>query len=275
MGRKTAVIFSFLLISLILLMSHPKQVAATSTTISKAYQANGVITDGSLVTLDPKAGSVIDEANTVNGSRLLGVAVANNSSLLAVDASDSTVQVAISGTANALVSNINGNIKVGNQVSVSPFNGIGVKSVNGAKVIGLAETSFTDSTNGATKLMVKDKQGKTEDIWVGFVKVEISIGNGSDAAASGGANVNSLQKLIKGFTGKTIPTLRIVTSLGIAMVALLSLVTLIYASIFGSIISIGRNPLAKHAIAHALTVIIGLIGLIVGVAVGAMYLLLH
>jgi hypothetical protein len=275
MGRKIPALGAFLFISLSVLIFIPLQAGAVATTISKAYNSSGPITDGSLVSLDQKVGNAINEANSSNGNRLLGVAVANNNSLLAINSSNSTVQVAISGTVNALVSSVNGNIRVGNQVSVSPFNGIGIDAVDGSKIIGLAETPFTSSTNGAIKLAVKDKQGKIKNIWVGFAKIEISIGSGSYASASGGTQVNSLQKLFKGFTGKTVPTVRIVTSLGIAFVALLSLVTLIYSSIYGSIISIGRNPLAKHAVSRALIVIIGLIGFIGVVAGGAMYLLLH
>jgi hypothetical protein len=275
MGRKTLALISFSIINLSALILVSASAGAVSPTISRAYKAGEPIMDDSLVSLSQKNGDVIDETNNTNSSRLLGIAIANNNSLLAIDSSNSTVQVAISGTVNALVSSVNGSIEVGDQVSVSPFNGIGIKALPGSKIIGLAETTFTSSSRGVTKLMVKDKQGKYQTISVGFVKIEISIGNGSYASGSGGAQINSLQKLIKGFTGKTVPTSRIVTSLGIAFVSILSLVTLIYSSIYGSIVSIGRNPLAKHVVIRALIIIIGLVGVVAVVAGGAIYLLLH
>jgi hypothetical protein len=275
MGKKSLAFITFSLMNIIGLMLISSSAGAAPTTISRAYKANGLITDGSLVSLNQNNGDFIDEANNTNSNRLLGVTIANNNSLLAINSSNTTVQVAISGTVNALVTSVNGNIKVGDQVSISPFNGVGIKALPGSKIIGLAETSFASSSEGATKLMVKDKQGKYQSIAVGFVKVAISIGNGSYASASGGSQINSLQKLIKGFTGKTVPTSRVVMSLVIAFVSIVSLVTLIYSSIYGSIISIGRNPLAKHAVFGALIIIIGLICVVAIVAGGSIYLLLH
>jgi hypothetical protein len=275
MGKKKLAFISFLVMNLTTLMLLSASALAASPTVSRAYKAGEPITDDSLVSLSQKNGDVIDEANSINSDRLLGISIANNNSLLAINSSNSTVQVAISGTVNALVSSINGNIEVGDQVSISPFSGVGIKALPGFKIIGLAETTFTSSSQDVTKLMVKDKQGKYQTISVGFVKIDISIGNSSYASGGGGAQINALQKLIKGFTGKTIPTARIVTSLGIAFVSILSLVTLIYSSIYGSIISIGRNPLAKHVVIRALVIIFGLIAVIAAVAGGSIYLLLH
>jgi hypothetical protein len=67
-----------------------------------------------------------------------------------------------------------------------------------------------------------------------------------------------LQRAIQAVTGRTIPTSRIVISIAVALIALLTLITLIYASIYGSIMSIGRNPLAKYAVFRTLGSVIGL-----------------
>ncbi len=42
---------------------------------------------------------------------------------------------------------------------------------------------------------------------------------------------------------------------------MLALITLIYASIYGSIVSIGRNPLAKYAVFRTLGSVLGLAAL--------------
>src|SRR5271154_5954427 len=70
---------------------------ASSANISHAYHATGHITDGSIVSLDPQRSDYVQLASTDNGSHLVGVAVASNDSLLAVDASSTTVQIATSG----------------------------------------------------------------------------------------------------------------------------------------------------------------------------------
>jgi hypothetical protein len=74
-------------------------------------------------------------------------------------------------------------------------------------------------------------------------------------------------------TGHKISVLRLVISVIIAVVALTLLVSLTYAAIFGSIISIGRNPLAKNAIFHSLWSVIAMVAFI-GVTAGLLIFLL-
>ena len=202
------------------------------------------------MSLDPARSDYVEPANTSNGSRLVGITVADNDSLLAVDPGSGTVQVATSGNVNTLVSNLNGEIHVGDQVAVSPFNGLGMKAEPGSHIIGLAQTELTNSSEGLTTQQVTDKDGKTSTVRIGFVRLTISVG--TDTQTATGQKLNSLQKLGKSLTGHAVSTVRIVIALAVALVALTALITLIYASIYGSIISVGRNPLAKFAIFRTL-----------------------
>jgi len=223
--------------------------SASSANISHSYHATTSITNGSIVSLEPQSSGYIQPSNITNGARLLGVALADNDSLLAVDPTAGTVQVATSGTVNTLVSTLNGNINVGDQITVSPFNGIGMKATPGSHVIGLAQTTLNPQSAGATTQQVKNKAGKTSRITVSYIR--LSIATGIDTAAASTTS-NSLQRLVQSLTGSTVSTARIVLSLIIAFVALIALIVLIYASIYSSIISIGRNPLAKYAVTKTL-----------------------
>lgn len=231
-------------------------VGASSANLSHAYHADGVVKNGSIVSLDPARQDFVVPANLNNGGKLLGVVVASNDSLIAVDASPGTVQVATSGSATALVSTLNGDIHVGDQIGVSPFNGIGMKALPGSRIIGLAQTAFNAKSPDATSQTVTDKQGKKSTIRVGYAQVNIAIG--TNATVLSAENLNSLQKFAKAITGRTVSTNRVILSLAVAIVALFALVTLIYASIYGSIISIGRNPLAKYAVFRTLGSVMGL-----------------
>lgn len=242
---------------------------ASSANISHSYRSNSSLPNGSIVSLDADQSDYVVAANTTNGARLLGVVVASNDSLLAVDATNGKLQVATSGTASTLVSTLNGSIKVGDQISVSPFTGVGMKSSPGAYIIGLAQTDLADTSQRE----VTDKNGQTQQIEVGYVR--LTIGIGTDATAGSGEKLNSLQKFAKGLTGKTISTVRVVLSLVIAIVALLALITLIYASIYGSIISIGRNPLAKYAVFRTLGSVLGMAVLTAGIATITIFMLLR
>jgi hypothetical protein len=247
-------------------------VGAASANISHSYQATTPVPAGSLVSLSVVKTGYIELANTDNSSRLLGVAVQSNDSLLAVDASQGSVQVATDGTATALVSNVNGSINVGDLVAVSPFDGVGMKDVPGSRVIGLAQTAF-NGNNGVSET-VRDKSGKSSTIKIGYVQVSIGITTVSTDNANAQPK-NILQKYALSLTGHSVPTWRIAVSAIVTAVAFIALVTLIYASIYGSIVSVGRNPLAKYAIFRTLRSVLGMAIVTAGLASLTVYLLMR
>jgi hypothetical protein len=246
---------------------------ASSANISRSYKGSGSIVNGSIVSLDPQRSDYVQAANTNNGARLLGVAVASNDSLLAVDATAGNIQVATSGNASVLVSDVGGKINVGDQIGVSPFNGVGMKATAGSRVIGLAQTGFDKNTGQASLQSVTDKDGKSNQIAVGFARVTIAIGNNANDAQY--ENLNGLQRFARSVTGHTVSTTRVVISLVVVVVSLLALITLVYASIYSSIISIGRNPLAKYAVFRTLGSVLGMAALTTLVASVTVYLLLR
>lgn len=254
----------------ILLLLGLAPASASSANISHSYHATTSITNGSIVSLDPQRSDYIQLANTTNGSRLLGVALAGNDSLLAIDATTGTVQVATSGTVNTLASTLNGNINVGDQITVSPFSGIGMKATPGSYVIGLAQTDLNSNSAGATTKEVKDKSGTTSQIRVSYIRLSIASG----ISTATGANLNGLQRLAQSLTGHAESTPRIVLSLVIASVAFVALIVLIYASIYSSIISIGRNPLAKYTVFRTLGAVLGMAVLTATIASLTIFLLL-
>jgi hypothetical protein len=246
---------------------------ASSANISHSYHAGSNIANGSLVSLDPQRLDYVEPANTDNGTRLVGVAVASNDSLIAIDTTPGAVQVATNGQVITMVSTLGGDINVGDQVGVSPYNGVGIKALPGSRVIGLAQTTFNSHGPGAVTQQITDKNGKTSSVQVGFVRVSIAIG--TNASSLTAANLSGLQKFAKSLTGHIVPTERVAISLGVATVTILALITLIYASIYGSIISIGRNPLAKYAVFLTLGAVLGLASLVTVVSGLTIFFLLR
>ena len=265
---KGAACIQFIVLGLILLPS-----VASAATISKAYSSTGNISSGSIVSIDPSNTGGVIAANSLS-SHLLGVVVTQNDSLITVNPSNSSVQVATGGSTPVLVTNLDGNINKGDYVSVSPLDGAGMKASSGLPVIGVAETAFSAS-NSITAKQIKDKSGKTTTVNIGYVRLTINIGSGSVSATNKGADLNGLQKTVQNLTGRTVPTIRIIISLVIAIVAIVSLATLIYGSIYGSIISIGRNPLAKSAIINTLRFVLIMAAISAIVAIITIDLLLH
>jgi hypothetical protein len=246
--------------------------SASSANISHSYDADGTIVNGDLVGLEANKPDYVQLANTGNGTRLLGVAVNSGDSLLAVDASTAKIQVATSGSAGVLVTTLNGNINVGDEIGVSPFNGLGMKAVANSHIVGLAEASFNSQSSGATLRQVKDESNHTKQIWVGFTQVSLAVSSNSTPA--GGSRLSFLQKIAKSLTGHTISTFRILISIVILLLAVVVLVAIIHASIYGSLLSVGRNPLAKDSIIRALIYITTMAILLVSIAASAIFFLL-
>ncbi len=259
--------------ALILLCLSLSPASAVSANISHSYKGPATIQIGSLVSLDSSQTDYVLPANITNAGQVLGVVVSSNDSLLAVDAQNGLLQVATSGTVSALVSTVGGDIKVGDEISVSPFNGVGMKAAVGSHVIGLSQTNFNASTEGAQNQEVTDTKGKKKTIAVGYVRLSISIGSGATLGAD--AQLSGLQKFAKNLTGHSVSTPRIILSVIITLVASLALVVLIYASIYGSIVSIGRNPLAKFAVFRTLRSVLGMALLTAGIASLTIFFLLR
>jgi hypothetical protein len=247
---------------------------AASPNISHSYRSDGGLSNGSLVSLDPAHSGYVQLANTTNGPRLLGVVVANNESLLAVDASNTTTQVATAGTANVLASTLGGPIAAGDQISVSPFDGIGIKAIPDTYAIGLAETSLNSNSPNTITKDVTNKSNHTTKTIVGYVRVSIAVGLSTNPSSSSN-NLSSLQRLAQSLTGHTVSTWRVIVSIVITVVALITLITLIYSSIRSTILSIGRNPMAESAIMRTLVLVVGVAVLTAEVAIFIVYLLLR
>lgn len=224
---------------------------AVQATVSHAYSSNAAIPAGSLVSLSVGKKGFVQPANISNATSLVGVVVGNNDSVLAINpGSYNSVQVVTSGTADVLASTINGAIKPGDQIAASAFNGIGVRARSGDKIIGLAQTSLTDASTPVTHQTVTDKKGNKHQVSIGYARVSIAVGI---AASKNSAVSNFLGKLAQGIAGHPVSLARVYLSAAIGILAALAIITLVYASIFGGIIAIGRNPLAKTAIMRSVT----------------------
>lgn len=271
--RGLRVLSTGLVVALALLSLSPA--AASSANISRAYKSTTSITNGSLVSLNKDQSDYVELASTQNAALLLGVAVASEDSLLAVNASNTTVQVATSGTASVLVSDLAGPIKVGDQITVSPFEGVGMLQKSGGRVIGLAQTAFNGQGSDSTSQEVTDKAGNKKTIKVGLIRVTIGAGITSNSGQTSEADLNALQKLAKSLIGHQVATWRLIISIIIVTVTFAALITLTYAAIYGSIISVGRNPLGSSAIFRTLRSVLAMAFLTAAVAGLAIFFLLR
>lgn len=243
--------------------------------IAQGYKATENVVPGTLVNLDTSASNSVKAATADKVEDLVGIVVPADSSLISLTNGTGEVQVATSGLTNALVSTVNGDIKAGDKITVSPIAGIGMKAVVSTKIVGVAQGDFNDKTSGATSHDVKDKSGQTRKVSIGQVPVLVGIayyvaGSGDQSAPI----PKFVQELVNAVAGRSVSPLRIVTSAVLLVFTLVAISIILYGSIHSGIISIGRNPLSQSAVYRSiLHVILACVGVLL-VTLGAVYLII-
>lgn len=244
--------------------------------ISYGYKTNESIAYGALVSLDKSNPSMVKLSTKEDIETLLGVSVKSNESLLSLSNGTTDIEVAVEGTAMVLVSDINGDIKPGDPITVSPIAGVGMRSPNATKIVGTAQQNFNRDNSGTTKQKITDKDGKDKEVNIGkiplSVKVETYNGNAQSPA---NAMLQALQSAVSFIAGRQVPVARALVAVGIVLSSLLICSIIVYTSIRTSFISVGRNPLAQSFIRKNLYVILVTVVSILGIAFVSAYLVIR
>ena len=218
-----------------------------TSSLSKSFNSIGAINNGYIVSLDSLNSNTVQLATISNQSNIVGVVVDPNQSLLAVNPTQNTIQVATEGSTYVAVTNLNGSIKMGNQIAVSPLNGVGMLAYPGSKVVGVAQENFGANSKGR-EFTIRNKAGSKVRVKVGFIKILILIGSTNNSSSL----VGGVQNFTEALVGKSISSLKIIVSLIIASLGVVSIITIVYSAIDGTIVAIGRNPLARKNIFRVL-----------------------
>lgn len=241
--------------------------------ISQEFLADKSIALGSIVSLDKDSSENVSATNTSNANAIIGVVINGDSSPLTLSSDQANqVQVATSGVVPVLVSDINGPISLGDEITASPIDGVGMKATDNAKVVGIAQGDLASSSNH-TQQTYTDKQGQKHTILLGQVSVLVDVSyyfKQPDKSVIPPA----IQNIANALAGKTVNPLPILVSMAIFLITLIVVVTLIYTMIHGSIISVGRNPMSQAAIYRNLIQLSALVVVILAVAVIAISIIL-
>lgn len=252
-------------------------VAAAGQAVSQGYGVTGVVQKGMIVQIDPKNANKVAPLSNKSDKAMLGVVVAANDTVVSLGGDSSAYQVFVASTGkyDALVSTQNGSIKAGDIISVSALDGIGMKAnADQNVVLGKALTGFDGSTNVSGTATLKTSSG-TKQVSIGFIQIDISISRNPLAVSASGPPVPAfLRKSGDSIAGKPVSTVRLYVSMGVLIVTLLMAASLLYGGVRSSLVSIGRNPLAKKSILRGLiqVVVLGLTVFVIGLV--AIYLLL-
>ena len=238
------------------------------TPVSQSYLTDKTIPLGSLVALDGDSADKIIPADTNSVKNLIGVTINDSSPLVLTSGNSNSALVATSGIAPTLVSNLNGEIELGDQITASPIAGVGMKATTNTKIIGVAQSQVSGKK---TETVTAD--GHEEKIEVGEIRLLVSVGYHYQEPEKT-LIPTALQNIANAMAGKKVDPLPIIISLIIFIVTMIIVISLVYSIVRSSIISVGRNPLAQSAVYRNAIQMSVLVLAIIAVATVAIYLVL-
>lgn len=245
--------------------------AQNSTAISQGFQTNDKdVTPGAIVSLEESQQGIIHLANNERVSELAGVVA--DKPLIELSSSGKTIQVVTSGVTKILVSDINGDVKAGDKITASPINGVGMKATSNTQIVGIAQADLA-SVN-LSERTIEEKNGSSQRVNIGLIPAQINISYYVAEEEKKTIVPSFLQEMANSIAGKDVSLMRIIASVLLLLLGIVSISVLLSSSIRSSIISIGRNPLSENAVHKSLLEVGGITIGILLVMLIAIYLIL-
>jgi hypothetical protein len=246
--------------------------AHADTLISQSYLSSDSLVPGTIVGLKKNSSDTVEPASSTTSAYILGVIIDNSGSQLSISSNKSNqVHVATNGVEPILVSDINGTIGVGDPITSSPIKGVGMKATDNVKIVGVAQEAFPNGS--ASKQTYKDQKGQQQTVKLGQISTLVNVAyfyKQPDKTIIPSA----IQNIANALAGKKVNALPILISIGIFVMAMIVVVSIVFSLIRNSIISVGRNPMAQSAVYRNVIQLSLLIILILGVAVGSIFMIL-
>jgi hypothetical protein len=250
--------------------------SVNNTSTVQGYGSDKALQVGTIVELSGTA--KVTPASLTKLDQIYGVTVDPHS--LSITVSDESVAneayVATTGTYDVLVSSQGGPIKVGDYITVSSLDGVGMKaSPDQSIVLGRATSEFDAKNNVAGTTELKDTTGKVvKSVTLGIITVAVDIRHNPNEKSTKAEVPQWLQRVGEAVAEKPVGPLRIYLSIAITGISIVATIVMLSSGVKSSLVAIGRNPLSKKSIYRGLLEVImtSLIVLIIGLF--AVYLLL-
>lgn len=237
---------SLLLSLAVLVMACLTPVASAATSSSAVAQefaaTTGATVPGSIVSVQPQATQKVELATSGGTPSIVGVIGQNP--LVTLSSGTPGVRVITSGTASTLVSDINGQIHVGDKIAASPIAGVGMLATSNVQVVGTAAANFNVIT--AKSQTITDRHGASHTVYIQELALQVAVSY--YVAPSSNFLPPFAQNFANSIAGKQVSSPRIFIASILAFFGAISILVLIYSAGHSGIISIGRNPLAANAI---------------------------
>lgn len=261
------------LAAVLVLVTGAAGLAGASGTSQSFNVLNAQTQPGMLMSLTANS-NVAEPASDKNAAQLYGIVSSSNT-----DITQQPGQVSIQndGTANALVSTLDGDVRVGDKIATSSLVGVGAKAVKSGWVVGVAQASLDSTTKGAIKTMVTDSKNVKHIVYVGTIPVVAKVmyyTSPNDQAKKTTPVPSNVQSAAESIAGKKVSTVILVVSGLLMIVGVIFAGVVISTAIKNGFAAVARQPLAKRVIFRRVLQSFGMAALImVFVSVGSFVLL--
>lgn len=220
-----------------------------ASSIAQSFKSDGEdIVTGAIVSIKRDSPGTVELTTADSADRVLGVA--GEDALIELTGEEGAVKVVTSGEAMAFVSDINGEVNVGDKIAASPIAGVGMKAVNSGFVIGSAQANLSNVDTEVR--VIRDKNGDGQEVRVGAIPVMVDKMFYEAPKEASSYIPPIIQDIADSLAGRQVSPIRVIASGVLVLFALFAVTTIIYSSIKSSIISIGRNPLSRIAVQRSL-----------------------
>lgn len=275
--RKRFIEYTLILVGLVLFVVFVAKAVAQD--VTQGYLSDVSLQPGLIVRLKPHDATRVEPLSQDSETDMLGVIVSPSDAPVALSNSANAQQVYVAtyGQYNVLVSNQNGAIKAGDTIAISALDGVGMKADKSREaILGKAVQAFDGQSSAISSATLSGSAGKT-NVAIGRIAVNINVAHNPayhPVVAEAGVPL-WLSRAAQLVTDKPVGAARIYASLIILVLSIIIAGVLLYSGVRNSMVSIGRNPLAKKSILRNLLqiVLIALIIFIIGLI--AVYLLLR
>lgn len=246
--------------------------SALAITYSFLRQANSTenLLTGTVVVMATD-NSTVRAAGQADGQAVMGAVAATPKGSLQTD----RVAVVSSGVVSVLVSDINGLVKKGDPVAVSPLNGVAMKATQAGWIVGTVQEDFAASTDPAVKTTVATRDGTRQPVVIKHLPVLLSVSHYSPGNTGASGFLGPALSAAESIAGHTVSTTRAVVALLVFAGAIILLVALVYSAVKNSLTAIGRNPLASTKISAGLVKILATAVGVIVITLVVIYMILR
>lgn len=210
----------------------------------------------------------VERATQETSAKVIGIISTIDGSPVSVSVGAAKVLVESEGQVDAYVSDLNGVVKKGDLLVLSPLKGILMKAKENTtlKIIGIAaENPFTSTSYDYVD------QESIQQTQIAKIKIDLNYLGSSNGNQQDDSALSRLGEMV---VGRRVSEIRVLIALLVFIVVLVAEGGILYGAISSGITALGRNPLAKHIIRGELVrvVLVAIAVLVLGLV--AVYIIL-